>query len=226
MQVIQKGLVHKTFQTPDFASIRARIQGSFEYAVDMTPTQADMNCSLPSWFLENCVKTAQDLANSEIPLIICENAMPDHDHNPGKTDSEANVYEIDSAVYEPLQRLFSPEIPNTVDEHLSDSHAARSFSKDHIHLSLPRRQQKDGGSQFLTAVVEYFAKNAGADMITLALDDIEELVGQQGLVCCPLAEIDSTIFETSEEQLARHDHTIDDCESQKQRHSAGTVSLA
>lgn len=214
MQVIQKALVHKTFQTPHFANLQARIQGSSEHAIDMTPTQADMDSSLPSWFLDNCVKTAQDLANSDIPLIIRENAMPGHDHNRGKTDSDADVYEIDSAVYEPLQRLFSSEIPNTVDEQLSDLHAARCFSKDRIHLSLLREHQTNGGSQFITAVVEYFAKNAEADMITLALDDIEVLVEQQGLICCPLAEIDHTIFETSEEQLARHDRTIDDCESQ------------
>ena len=224
MQVIQKSLVHKTFQNPDFANLRARIQGSSQHAIDMTPTQADMDSSLPSWFLDNCVKTAQDLANSDVPLIIRENAMPGHDHNRGKTDSDANVYEIDSAVYEPLQRLFSPEIPNTVDERLSDSHAAPCFSKDRVHLSLPRKHGTSGGSQFLTAVVEYFAKNAGADMITLALDDIEVLIEQQGLMWCPLAEIDTTVFETSEEQLARHDHTIDDCERQN-RETAQVQSL-
>ena len=192
----------------------------------MTPAQADMDSSLPLWFLDNCVKTAQDLANSDVPLIIRENTMPGHDHIQGKTDSDASVYEINSAMYEPLQRLFSPEIPNTVDEHLPDSHADRCFSKDRVHLSLPGKNETKGGSQFLTAVVEYFARNAGADMITLALDDIEVLVEQQGLICCPLAEIDPAIFETSEEQLARHDHTIDYCESPNREPAQVRSSLA
>lgn len=206
MQVIQKALIHKTFKTPDFANLRARIQGSSEYAADITP-------SLPSWFLDNCVKTAQELTNSDITLIIRENAMPDHDHNPGKTDSDANVYEIDSAVYEPLKRLSLPKILTKVDEHLPDPQSARCFSKDHVHLSLPGKQT-NGGSHFLAAVVEYFARNAEADMITLALDDLEVLISQHGLTCCSLAETDSTIFETSKEHFARHDYTIDDCESQ------------
>ncbi|KAL8781988.1 MAG: hypothetical protein Q9213_005753 [Squamulea squamosa] len=154
------------------------------------------------------------MTESDIPLIIRENAMPDHFHNRAKSGSDANVYEIDSAVYEPLKRLFSSETPNTVDDQLSDSRAARCFSKDCIHLSLPRRHQTSGGSQFLTTVVEYFAKGAGADIITLGLDDIDVLADQHGLTCCPLAEIDSTIYETTGDNFARSVHTVEDGESQ------------
>lgn len=191
----------------------ARIPESFKHAIDMTPNQADMDYSVPAWFLDKCVKTVQDLTECDILLIIRENAMPGHGHNRGKTGFDAIVYEIDSAVYEPLQRLFSAETPNTVDEDVSDSKAARCFLKKYVHLSLPRKSQTSGGFQFLTAAVEYFAKDVGADIITLGLDDIDVLADQQGLRCCPLAEIDSTIYETTGERLARHDHAIGDGES-------------
>ncbi|KAL8911357.1 MAG: hypothetical protein Q9171_003451 [Xanthocarpia ochracea] len=180
----------------------------------MTPDQVDMDSPLPAWFLDNCVKTVQDLTECDIPLIVRDNATPGHGHNQGKTESDALVYEIDPAVYEPLQRLFLPETTNTVDGQLSSSKAARCFSKDYVHLSLPRKGQTSGGSQFLAAVVNYFAKDAGADIITLTLDDIDVLANQHGLTCYPLAEIDSTIYETTGEHFARHDHTIDDGENQ------------
>ncbi|KAL8861152.1 MAG: hypothetical protein Q9178_002368 [Gyalolechia marmorata] len=190
------------------------MQEQFERAIEMTSDQADMDSPLPAWFLDNCVKTMQDLIEGEIPLTIRENATPGHGHNRGETRSNALVYQIDPAVYEPLQRLFIPETTNTVDGQLSGSEAARCFSEDYVHLSLPRKRQTSGGSQFLAAVVDHFAKDAGADIIRLGVDDIDILANQHGLTCYPLAEIDSTIYETTGEHSARHDHTFDGGESQ------------
>ena len=180
----------------------------------MTPDQADMDSPLPAWFLDNCVKTVQDLTECESPLIIREDATSGHGHNRGKTGSDVLVYEIDSAVYEPLQRLLSPEVTNTLDGQLAGSKPAGCFSKDYVHLSLPKKCQTSDGSQFLAAVVEYFAKDAGADIITLSLDDIDVLADQHGLTCYPLAEIDSTIYETTGEHFAKQNHTIDDGDNQ------------
>ncbi|KAL9632119.1 MAG: hypothetical protein Q9204_003925 [Flavoplaca sp. TL-2023a] len=173
-----------------------------------------MDSPLPEWFLDNCVKTVQDLTECDIPLVIRENAKPGHGYTQGETGCDAHVYEIDPAVYEPLQRLFLSESTKTVDEQLSGSKAARCFSEDYVHLSLPRKRQTSGGSQFLAAVVDYFAKDAGAHIITLGLDDIDVLANQHGLTCYPLAEIDGTIYESIGEHSARHDHTIDDGEDQ------------
>ncbi|KAL8920050.1 MAG: hypothetical protein Q9172_004680 [Xanthocarpia lactea] len=173
-----------------------------------------MDSSLPAWFLDNCVKTMQDLTECDVPLVVLENVTLGHGRSQETNELDAEVYEVDLAVYEPLQRLLLPETPDIVDEHLSDSRAARCFSKDFVHLSLPRKRQTNGGSQFLTAVVEYFAKDAGADIITLGLDDIDVLANQHGLTCYPLAEIDSTIYETTGEHSARHGHTIDDGDNQ------------
>ncbi|KAL8893495.1 MAG: hypothetical protein Q9192_005206 [Flavoplaca navasiana] len=173
-----------------------------------------MDSPLPAWFLDNCVKTVQDLTECDIPLVIRENATPGHGHTQGETGFDALVYEIDPAVYEPLQRLLLSETTKTVDGQLSGSKAARCFSEDYVHLSIPRKRQTSGGSQFLASVVDYFAKDAGAHIITLGLDDIDILANQNGLTCYPLAEIDGTIYETTGEHSARHDHTIENGENQ------------
>ncbi|KAL9032092.1 MAG: hypothetical protein Q9180_006704, partial [Flavoplaca navasiana] len=165
-------------------------------------------------FLENCVKTVQDLIEYDVPLVVRKNVTLGHGRSQETNELDAEVYEVDSAVYEPLQRLLLPETPDTINEHLSDSKAARCFSKDFVHLSLPRKRQTDGGSQFLTAVVEYFAKDAGADIIKLDLNDIDVLADQDGLTCCPLAEIDITIYAATGEHFAERHHTTDDGESQ------------
>ncbi|KAL8956458.1 MAG: hypothetical protein Q9193_006031 [Seirophora villosa] len=171
-----------------------------------------MNSSPPAWFLDNCVKTVQDLAECDIPLIVRDNVTSGHGCNQEMSELDAVVYEVDSAVYEPLQRLLFPKISGRVDEHLSDLLPARRFLKNSVHLHSP---DPTGGSHFLTAVVERFASDARADIITLGLDDVNDLFDRHGLSCCALAEIHSDLYATTGEQSERKSHTLDDNEGRQ-----------
>ncbi|KAL8921885.1 MAG: hypothetical protein Q9208_005489 [Pyrenodesmia sp. 3 TL-2023] len=190
----------------------ARIEASFEHALDMTPNQPDMDSSVPAWFLENCVKIVQDLTECGIPLVVRENLALEHGRNQETNELDAEVYEVDSDVYEPLQRLLLPKTSDMVDEHPSDLLPTRRFLKDSVHLHLP---DPTGGSHFLTAVVERFASEAGADIVTLVLDDVNVLFDRHALTCCPLAGIDGDIYGTTGEQSERHGHTLDENESRQ-----------
>ncbi|KAL9012600.1 MAG: hypothetical protein Q9173_002642 [Seirophora scorigena] len=97
------------------------------------------------------------------------------------SELDAVVDEVDSAVYEPLQRLLFPKTSD----------------------------------MFLTAVVERFASDARADIITLGLDDVNDLFDRHGLSCCALAGINSDIYGTTGEQSERQSHTLDDNESRQ-----------
>lgn len=50
-----------------------------------------------------------------------------------------------------------------------------------FHLCMPHENQADGGSYFLTSVVQYFAKAAGANLVTLGIDDMIDLAVHFGL---------------------------------------------
>ena len=72
----------------------------------------------PSWFLDNCVKTADDLAKADPVLLIRNSDSPNAHVSPDDpiTESISGRYEIDAAFYEwvlnriPMGRL------GTVDE--------------------------------------------------------------------------------------------------------------
>ena len=98
-----------------------------------------------------------------------------HDSGQGIGEPTADSYEVDSAVYEPLLNVLSSRTPAGSHEHNSDPKTTRFFSNDAVHLRLPGKRRSKGGSRFLTAVVEYFAKDAGADLITFGLDDVDDL---------------------------------------------------
>lgn len=206
---VKKRLLHKIIQIQAFKS-HSNDTRIIKHVIDMTSDQADMDSSPPAWFLDSCVKTVQDLAECDIPLIVRDNVTSGHGCNQELSELDAVVYEVDSAVYEPLQRLLFPKTSDLVEEHPSDLLPARRFVKNSVHLHSP---DTTGGSHFLTAVVERFASDARADIITLGLDDVNDLFDRHGLSCCALAGINSAIYGTTGEQSERQSHTLDDNES-------------
>lgn len=133
------------------------------------------NRAVLGWFLEYCVKTAQELTECEIPLIVRDNVSLGHDSGQGIGEPKADAYEVDSVVYEPLLNVLSSRTAGRAHVHNSDTKTTRFFSNDAVHLRLPDKHRAKGGSRFLTAIVEHFAKDAGADPITFGLDDVDDL---------------------------------------------------
>ncbi|KAL8715309.1 MAG: hypothetical protein Q9225_006425 [Loekoesia sp. 1 TL-2023] len=201
-------LRHKIFQTLIFKGPIAKKQQSVKHAIEPTRAQPELASEVPEWFLKHRVKTAQDLIECNIPLIVREDVTLSHDSNQGSVGLDAMVYEIDSAVYEPLRQLLISQMSSAAYMDKSGPEPARFFKND----------AANGGSQFLTAVVEYFAKDAGADLITLGLDDINDFAEHLRLSGCLQAKLDvhsneTTDDETMDEYHARFDDALKNYEN-------------
>lgn len=135
--------------------------------------------TVPQWFLENCVKTAEELADCEIPLIIRENVLHDCEATQESLSSKTDTYEVDLAVYEPLlDILIDPRLAGDVDDRSRRQGDTGCFLNDAVHLCLPDKHQVKGGIQFFTTVVERFARDAKADLIIIDVDTFEDLAEQ------------------------------------------------
>ena len=121
------------------------------------------------------MKTAQEWTECEVPLVIRDNAPLGHDSRQGIDGLKADAYEIDSVVYEPLLNVLSSQTAGEAHLYNSDPKSTRFFVNDAVHLRLPDKHRGGGGSRFFATTVEYFAKHAGADLITLGLDDLDDL---------------------------------------------------
>lgn len=145
------------------------------HAVNSSRTPEDLDLAVPEWFLEYCVKTAQELTECKIPLIVRNNVPLGQDSGQGIGEPNVDAYEVDWNVYEPLLNVLSSRIASGADVHNSDPKTTRFFLNDAVHLRLPEKHRAKGGSRFLTAIVEYFAKDAGADLIKFGLHDVNDL---------------------------------------------------
>ncbi|KAI1648264.1 uncharacterized protein F4817DRAFT_69480 [Daldinia loculata] len=134
----------------------------------MTPATAEdevAQSELPSWF-KSCIKTFEELAEYDIPLII-----NDASSNQAPEAEKPEHYAIDSVMYESLFDLVFPRDTKGQQDH-SDMELPRKFCHDAMALRMPHASH---GQQFLNLVVQRFARDIGADIITLGLHDFENL---------------------------------------------------
>lgn len=68
-----------------------------------------MSPTIPDWFIEHCVKTAQELAEREILLTIRDNVSLGHESAHGIGEPKVDAYEVDTVVYEPLLNILSSQ---------------------------------------------------------------------------------------------------------------------
>ncbi|KAI0852311.1 AAA-domain-containing protein [Daldinia vernicosa] len=134
----------------------------------MTPATTEDEVSqpeLPSWF-KSCIKTFEELAECDIPLTI-----NDASNNQAPETEKPDHYVIDSVMYE---SLFDIVFPRGTKEQQDDSdmEPPRKFCHDAMALRMPHESH---GQQFLNLVVQRFARDIGADIITLGLHDFENL---------------------------------------------------
>ena len=142
--------------------------------VKLSRKSKDSGADIPTWFLTNCVKTAEELAESDAPLIIRESMPLESDAAPESDVQKADVYIVESVVYKPLLDVLSSALPGAT-SHDSNRDSAKTFANDAVHLRFPERHRAKGGIQFLTAIVNRFARDAKADLMILSIDDLYDL---------------------------------------------------
>ncbi|KAJ8130980.1 hypothetical protein O1611_g2647 [Lasiodiplodia mahajangana] len=123
---------------------------------------------IPVWFLEHCLQTPLGLEVRGIPLEILP---PEPRDTPigdsGPRDSE--TFQIDEVIYKRLHCvLWDPTRPGS----------NTPFRHDAIYLHMPGMESgQKGCDTFLQAVVERFAKDIGANLVTLTSEDLRDLAG-------------------------------------------------
>ncbi|KAI8958625.1 AAA-domain-containing protein [Daldinia sp. FL1419] len=119
----------------------------------------------PFW-LQSCIKTFEELAECEIPLTVGDTSG-DQVHEVEKPGH----YVLDAVMYEALFDLTLPQETRGLQSD-SDIKGMTRFRHDAMALRMPHAEH---GQRFLNLVVQRFAKDIGADIITLGLQDFENL---------------------------------------------------
>jgi hypothetical protein len=147
---------------------RRRRRGRAEQRIPTIPQKKQKHChhdaeepEIPQWFLENCVKTAEELAAFKVPLIIREDLFVSHETRQELDVPILDTYEVVSAVYDPLLEILTggPLV------HDSYPNGTKFFKNDAVHLRFPAKGRPRGGIQFLTMIVEHFAQDVKVDLI-------------------------------------------------------------
>ncbi|KAK4498530.1 hypothetical protein PRZ48_011188 [Zasmidium cellare] len=139
---------------------------------------------MPLWFLQNCVKTAEELATMDIPLRIAE----DFPHEA----SSKEHYEVPAVVYEPLANVLRPfgfAFKSPTDSSAAPNVPMYSFRKDVVYVRFARDSSQEGSRLFFRSVIQHFAKSAGADLINLCLDDLIDLLPLLRLKSCHAVDL-------------------------------------
>ncbi|KAI0381884.1 AAA-domain-containing protein [Hypomontagnella monticulosa] len=123
---------------------------------------------LHSWFINNCIKTFEELNTSAIPLVI--DASPiDQDSASAPHLQELAYYMINNGVYNSFFDILLPLNDIQKQSH-SDQKQPRSFAHDAMAVRMPLCHQ---GQRFLEVVTQHFARDIGADLLMLCLEDIK-----------------------------------------------------
>ena len=148
----------------------------------------DLGSQIPEWFLEHCSQTAEELTDLQIPLTIRDKSPTDGKPEKETEGTAVDVYEVLTVVYEPLMGLSTSKPGTEGQAQESESKAVKAFSKDAVFLRFPGKHSRKGGIPFLTAIVQQFARDAKADLITIGLDDLDDLVQD---LCAPETKVEA-----------------------------------
>lgn len=138
----------------------------------------DSDVELPPWFLENCVLTTEELEKHNVDLVVRERAArsdsaSNHEEGPNVAEdtTKSSVYEVESVVYKSLLDVM---LDSDVKQH-AELNRRCTFSNDAILLRFPDMHKGKGCMHFLTAMVQQFAQDAKANLITMDTDDLVDL---------------------------------------------------
>lgn len=126
---------------------------------------------IPDWVLDNCVKTLSELARLETRIVLRDGHLEE------KTTLQDNKYEMLSCMYQDLLDLVSPpfdvNVKVTLTSNTETTPKQGCFTNDGVILRLPGDNGTSPG--FFLAVIEHFARDIGADMVKLSIQDIDAL---------------------------------------------------
>jgi len=136
-------------------------------------------CKFPDWFFDNCIRLADELATTTHRLAIKDTSTAEQNQAQAceannESANDGSTYQIDVDVYEQLLDLQNTEIFTALDQD-QPATASMPFSSGAALLCYPYNSNIEGSSRFLDLVVERFAKDVHADLITLSYDDLEDL---------------------------------------------------
>ncbi|KAF7959065.1 hypothetical protein EAE96_002582 [Botrytis aclada] len=148
--------------------------------------------SMPSWFMDNCVKTAFELSQEVRRIVILPPNPPNStakvkDATSNGQASQEERYELDSFLYDELfnlimskDRTIQPEEEAEGLESTFSSDKTPKFALDAVQLLLPGGFHAFLGQEFLAEVAKKFASDVQADLIELNIDDFRDLAEHFG----------------------------------------------
>ncbi|OAL43462.1 AAA-domain-containing protein [Pyrenochaeta sp. DS3sAY3a] len=190
---------------------------STEKSVKGSPRTNATTTELPSWFLENCVKTSAEIKDSVIPLEIRDSQITDASEEPSKrrTKRRNSDEKFEKIVYDALRDALADDfkksrtnrdnqyrigsddahrqrtkrntthfemesviydaLRESLDQDIETKGKKASFAEKLMFLGFPERQTEPGCAVFLQAVVEHFAQDIDADLVTITDEDFIDL---------------------------------------------------
>ncbi|CCD45717.1 putative atpase family aaa domain-containing protein 1 protein [Botrytis cinerea BcDW1] len=151
--------------------------------------------SMPSWFMENCVKTAFELSQEARRIVILPPNPPNPPNHTEKVqdttlngqESQEERYELDSFLYDELLNLVMPKDKAILPKQQAGglgatftSEKTPKFALDAVQLLLPGGFHAFLGQEFLSEVAKKFASDVQADLIELNIDDFRDLAEHFG----------------------------------------------
>lgn len=135
----------------------------------------NMSQGLPTWFLKNRVQIIDELISSNTKLVLTENGEATGSAESLHSAPDIAEYEVASVLYESMRDLTDVLDSTDTNSDTGQGRMSTKFVYDVVHLMLPPRFPAGGGNDFFATVVHHFARNAGADLVTLDRDDLEDL---------------------------------------------------
>ncbi|KAF7894516.1 uncharacterized protein EAF01_009967 [Botrytis porri] len=141
--------------------------------------------SIPSWFMDNCVKTALESSQEARRIVILPPNSLNHAEKVRDTTTDGQAsqeerYELDSFLYDELFNLIMPKQEAEGLKSTLSSDKTPKFALDAVQLLLPGGFHAFLGQEFLAEVVKKFATDVQADLIELNIDDFRDLAEHFG----------------------------------------------
>ena len=135
----------------------------------------------PSWFLERCVKTSRNILDGQAPLVLRNSEAYNKASDPNTQEGGyLDLSVVESVVYHSIHLAVSAKrsAKSEASHHCStagDQRKERHFNRRSIYLRHSSHLCQSRSASFFEAVVEHFAKEVSADLITLRMEDIVDL---------------------------------------------------
>ncbi|KAF7929408.1 uncharacterized protein EAE98_005326 [Botrytis deweyae] len=141
--------------------------------------------SMPSWFMDNCVKTAFELGQELRRIVILPPNPPNPTEKVKDTTSNGQAsqeerYELDYFLYDELFNLVMPKQKAEGLKSTFSSGKTPKFALDAVQLLLPGGFHAFLGQEFFSEVAKKFASDVQADLVELNIDDFRDLAEHFG----------------------------------------------